>query len=109
MRFHLYSFQLVVEFISVPYRQSLFPVPGMRIERVAEVMMSLVRFWVRRYRRSQKRETEHIAHAIVTVFRLVDEAKPVAIITEIGPAERRNFKACLFPTVIPTRSADRRV
>ena len=42
MRVYLYDLELVVVLVAVAHGQSLLPVAGMRIERVAEVVMAAV-------------------------------------------------------------------
>ena len=50
--------------------------------------------------RAQQSQAQQVAHRVVAVLRIVDEAEAVLRVAEVGPAQRRHFEARLFPAVV---------
>src|SRR5208337_2946111 len=90
---------------AVPHREGLPPIAGMRIKRVAEVMVSAISLRVGPHRRTEKREAQHITLIVIAKLGFVDETKAVLPIAKVGPALRRNFELGLFPTVVARSGA----
>src|ERR1700732_363346 len=80
--------------------QCLLPVTGVRIERVAEVVMPPVGMRIWFYAGTQQRDAHDTPLRIVAILRVVDQAKAMLAVAEIGPTYRRNFELRIFPAIV---------
>src|ERR1022692_2183190 len=101
MSLHLHGFEFVIELISTPYGERLFPASRVRVKRICEMMMTPVRIGIRRGGRTQQREPQNIALCVVSVLRFIDQAKPMLAVAEVSPAHGRNLELSRFPAIIP--------
>src|SRR5664279_755247 len=68
MRLDLECSQRVVEFIAVTDGESLFPIAGMRIQGITELVTAAVGVGIGPCGRTQKRKTEYIALGVVSIL-----------------------------------------
>jgi len=100
MGFQLFGFELVIKFVAAVNCQRLLPRAGVRIERVAEIMMAAIRIWIGPGGRTEQRKPQNISLGVVAVLGIVDQAEAVARVSEIRPAQRRDFILGCFPSIV---------
>src|SRR3984885_10107896 len=103
VRSNLHGLQLIVVLIAMLHGESLLPVARVWVEGIAEVLMPAIGFRIRPDRRTQQRETQHIALIVVSKLGLIDQAESVLSVTQVCPALGGNLELCPFPTVVPRR------
>ena len=95
----------VVVLVAVAHGKRVLPRPRVGIERVVEVVVAHISLGVGPFGRAQQRQPQHVAHRVVAVLALVQNAQAVLLAVgpdtaEVGPAHRCNLKLRLLPTVV---------
>src|SRR5258708_20691098 len=100
MCFQLKRPQRVVEFITAMHAEGFLPVTGMRVERIAKLVVSTISVGIGPSRRSQERQPQYISFCVISVLRLVDQGEAVIRIAKVRPTQGRNFEFCFLPTIV---------
>ncbi len=100
VRLHLHGLQSVVEIVTVADGHRLLPVAGVRIEAIEEVMVAAVCIRIRPDGRAEQRQPQQIPDAVVSKFRLVDQAEAVLRVARDRPSAARRTSNCALSQLL---------
>src|ERR1700751_3672601 len=100
MRTKLKCAQGVVEFVAAANAERGFPVAGMWVKGVAEVVGAAVGFGMGPGGRAPERESKNAFLCVVTVLGFVDKSEAMSSVAEVGPTQSWDFELGFLPAVV---------